>query len=44
MNNWRKMCRATHEALNKGRVTQYRPLHEKEAVILIDGMLQNPGG
>ena len=38
------MRRAIHEALNKGRIAEYHPLHEKEAVILIDGMLQNPAG
>jgi len=44
MSSWRKMRRATHEALNKGRVAKYHPVHEKEAVILIDRMIQNPGG
>jgi len=42
--SWRRMRRATHEALNKGHITEYRPLQEKEAVILIDGMLRNPVG
>jgi len=36
------MRRASQEALNKTRTTDFYPLHEKEAVILIDGMLQNP--
>ena len=38
------MRRATHEALNKGRLADYHPLHEKEALIMIDSMLQNPAG
>ena len=42
--SWRRMRRATHEALNKGRLAEYRPLHEKEAVLLIDGILRNPAG
>jgi len=36
------MRRASHEALNKKRVTEFYPLHAKEAVRLIDGILQNP--
>jgi len=36
------MRHASQEALNKTRATEFYPLHEKEAVILIDGMLQNP--
>ena len=36
------MRRASQEALNKTRASEFYPLHEKEAVILIDGMLQNP--
>ena len=42
--SWRRMRRASHEALNKSRVTEFYPLHVKEAVVLIDGMLQNPSG
>ena len=38
------MRRATHEALNKTRVTEYHSLHEKEALLTIDGMLRNPAG
>jgi len=38
------MRRATHEAVNKGRVADYYPLQEKEALLLIDGMLRNPAG
>ena len=40
--SWRKMRRASQEALNKTRSTEFYPLHEKEAIILIDGMLQKP--
>ena len=41
---WQRMRRASHEALNKTRVTEFYPLQEKEAVVMIDGMLQNPKG
>ena len=40
--SYRRMRRACHEALNKTRVTEFYPLHAKEAVRLIDGILQNP--
>ena len=40
--SWRRMRRASQEALNKTRATEFYPLQEKEAVMLIDGMLQNP--
>ena len=42
--SWRRMRRASQEALNKTRASEFYLLHEKEAVILIDGMLQNPKG
>ena len=42
--SWRRMRRASQEALTKTHVTEFHPLHEKEAVRLIDGMLQNPRG
>ena len=38
------MRRATQEALTKGRVTDFYPIHEKEALIMVDGMLRNPAG
>ena len=38
------MRRASHEALNKTRVTKFHALHEKEAVRLIGGILHNPSG
>ena len=41
---WRRLCRASQEALTKTWVTEFHPLHEKEAIRLIDGMLQNPKG
>ena len=41
---WQRMRRASQEALNKARGTAFYPLHEKEAVMMIDGMLQNPKG
>jgi hypothetical protein len=40
--SYRRMRRASHEALNKTRVTEFYPLHAKEAVRMIDGILQNP--
>ena len=40
--SFRRMRRASHEALNKKRVTEFHPLHTKEAARLIDGILQNP--
>ena len=42
--SWRSMRRASHEALTKSRAAEFYPLHTKEAVVLIDGMLQNPSG
>ena len=41
---WQRMRRASQEALNKAHGTEFYPLHEKEAVVMIDGMLQNPKG
>ena len=38
------MRRASHEALTKTRVADFYPLHAKEVVRLIDGILQNPCG
>ena len=40
--SWQRMRRTSQEALNKIHVTEFYPLQEKEAVILVDGMLQNP--
>ena len=42
--SWRRLRRASHEALNKGRAAMYRPLQEKEAILLIDGIFRNPAG
>ena len=39
---YRRMRRASHEALNKKRVAEFRFLHAKETARLIDGILQNP--
>ena len=36
------MRRASHESLNKGRVSAFHPVQVKEAVLLVDGMLRNP--
>jgi len=40
--SFRRMRRASHEALNKTRVTAFHPLHAKEAVRMIDGILKHP--
>ena len=40
--SFRRTRRASHEALNKTRVTDFNPLHAKETARLIDGILQNP--
>ena len=42
--SWRRMRRASHEALTKSRATEFYPVQTKEAVALIDGILQNPSG
>ena len=42
--SYRRMRRASHEALNKTRVTEFYPLHAREAVRLVDGLLHNPNG
>jgi len=41
--SWQRMHHASQEALNKTHITDFYPLHQKEAIMLIDGMLQNPG-
>jgi len=38
------MRRASQEALTKTCAAEFYPLQEKEAVLLINGMLQNPKG
>ena len=40
--SFRRMRRASHEALHKKRVTEFYPLHAREAARLVDGILQNP--
>ena len=40
--SFRRMRRASHEALNKTRVAAFHPLHAKEAARLVDGILENP--
>ena len=42
--SWRRMRRTAHEALSEGCITEPHPVHEKEALLLIDGMLRNPAG
>lgn len=36
------MRRASREAVQKGRIVEYRPLQMKAAVLLIDSILRNP--
>ena len=38
------MRRAGHEAINKTRMPDFYPIQFKEAVLIADGMLQNPQG
>ena len=38
---WRRMRRATHEALNKVAVQRYHPIETKEATILVSTLLTN---
>jgi len=40
--SYRRMRRASHEALNKTRLTEVHSLHAKEVDRLIDGILENP--
>jgi len=40
--SYRRMRRASHEALNKTSVAEFHSLHAKEAVRMIDGILHNP--
>ena len=40
--SFRRVRRASHEALSKTRVTEFYSLHAKEAARLIDGILENP--
>ena len=42
--SWRRMRHASQAALDKTRATDFYALHPKEAVLLIDGILQNPKG
>ena len=38
------MRRAGHGAINKARMPDFYPIQFKEAVLIADGMLQNPQG
>ena len=40
--SWRRMRRASHEALTKVAVQRYHPLQTKEATILVSALLANP--
>ena len=40
--SFRRMRRASHQGLSKTRLTEFHPRQAKEAVRLIDGLLQNP--
>ena len=39
MNSWRRMRRATHEALTKRAIQDYHPVQMKEATILVSSLL-----
>jgi len=38
------MCRAGQDPLNKSRLHEFYPTQLKEAILLTDGLLQNPQG
>ena len=40
--SWRRMRRASHDALTKTSVAEFHPILAKEAVRVIDGILHNP--
>ena len=40
--SWRRMRRASHEALTKMAVQRYHPIQTKEATILVSDLLANP--
>jgi cytochrome P450 len=40
--SWRRMRRASHEALTKVAVQRYHPIQTKEATILVSALLANP--
>jgi cytochrome P450 len=39
--SWRRMRRASHEALTKMAVQRYHPIQTKEATILVSALLEN---
>lgn len=39
LNSWRRMRRATHEALTKRAIQDYHPIQMKEATILVSSLL-----
>ena len=39
LNSWRRMRRASHEALTKRMVQKYQPIQTKEATILVSSLL-----
>jgi cytochrome P450 len=40
--SWRRMRRASHEALTKVAVQRYHPIQTKEATILVSALLESP--
>ena len=40
--SWRRMRRASHDALTKAAVQRYHPIQKKEANILVTSLLTNP--
>ena len=42
VHSWRRMRRASHEALTKVAVQRYHPIQTKEATILVSALLESP--
>jgi len=42
LNSWRRLRRASHEALTKRVIQNYHPIQIKEATILVSSLLRNP--
>ena len=41
LNSWRRLRRASHEALTKGVIKNYHPIQMKEATILVSSLLRH---
>lgn len=38
--SWRRLRRASHDGLHKVHVTQYQPIQSREAILLVEGLLE----